>query len=150
MDARDDKTQPDRQFTDLLDGMDVLADAIDHRAYPGRAWPLRRPVRRLVLRVLAGAAAAAVIVIGVVLWSNKPHRDTQRLESTPQITQVASRPVQSQPLWCVPYEVDPSISGHVTLEIPSITMPPEGEPGGLWWNIPTISSPFSPEWSNAS
>ena len=149
MDARDDKTQPDQQFNDVLDGMDALADAIDCRAYPGRAWPPRRPVRRLVLRMLAGAAAAA-IVAGVLLWPTRPRQDTQPVEPKPRIMQVASRPAQSQPLWCVPCEVDPSISGHVTLEIPSITMPPEGETGGLWWNIPTISSPFSPEWSNAS
>lgn len=139
-DIQDDAEQaPDRLLADLA----RLARAIDARAYPGRAWPVRQ---RLVLRVwlppaLAAAAAAAAIVLAVVLaWQTDGPAPTGARQH-PVVVQVS----QEDEEWDVPADItpeladmaQPSLAGQLDMSIPNVSMPPLGG-GTFTWNVPVM------------
>ena len=51
----------------------------------------------------------------------------------------------------IPVDIDQLMhlaAARVIIDIPTVTMPSAGEAGGFKWDVPTISFPSSPDWSN--
>jgi len=135
---QDDDPAQDRLLADLA----RLAQVIDDRRLPGRAWPVRR---RTVLRVwwppaLAATAAAAAILLAVVLaWkSDRPVPTQFRTAPLAQVEEQAED-------WDVPADITPELAdmaqpnlvGQLDLSIPTVSMPPLGG-GTFTWNVPQM------------
>ena len=137
---------------EVLNRLRDLAGEIDRRRYPGQAWPARRRgngVRRIVFSApgIAAAVAAAVLLMAG-LWSMLQngalgtHRPTAA-------TQVASAPADTDVPSEDPVEIDPSIAGDVSLEIPSISIPTFSDGAGFEWKVPSLSFPSPVERSTS-
>jgi hypothetical protein len=153
MSGQDDK-ELQEGFRDVLDGLSRLAGRMRQERYPGLAWPARRQrrIRLLHWPVLAAAAAAAAVFLAVVL--RLPH-------AIPKVDQVGPSPVASAPAgtqekeitWSIPTEIDVSVAGQVSLEIPTLSIPSLGDASledanGFGWAIPAISFPSLEERSS--
>lgn len=132
-----------RRDRELADDLGELGGLIDRETYPGSAWRAcrwRRP--RLVLRVAAGAAAAAVIVLGLRMLSNHGDRESPPPSAGPMLA--ASGPAAEPPLtWSVPTDINPSYAAAISFMIPSISFPSVGDTDELEWIVPSFSDPVA-------
>ena len=140
-DIQDDADQPqDRLLADLA----RLAQAIDARRFPGRAWPVRR---RNVLRVwwppaMTAMAAAAAILLAVLLAWQSDSRGPVRTTFPPSVAQVQDH---GEDDWDLPAGITPELAdmaqpnlvGQLELSIPNVSMPPLGG-GTFTWSVPQM------------
>jgi len=139
---------------DVLRGLDALAETIDSRVYPGRAWSgpvYRRGPRRFVIAAVAAAAAAAIVLLAAVIQflPTKPKPTAVAVVTSQPTSSDSERPKQLSK-WSVPLpgrvvivpakcRVDVALAGKFTLKIPDIQIPPDGEAGRFAWNVPKFS-----------
>lgn len=143
-----EKKAPPERGDQVMEELTELAGLIDSARYPGCAWTTRsRWVRRVACPLLAGAAAAAVIVLAVVFRPGLTRRDDEQVATGHAALQVASAPAPRSLRWTIPTGIDPAVIGRMIFEIPNMTMPSRGEAGGIEWDVLTISFPPSPDWS---
>ena len=124
-----------------------LAEAIDAKAYPGRAWPVRR---RTVLRIywLPLAAAAAILLLALLLNPTQAPVNTAPPGRVAVLPNPQAQVDQNEDDWDVPADITPSLAdlvqpnlaGQLDLGIPSIpstSMPSLGD-SSFTWSVPQM------------
>jgi hypothetical protein len=170
----DDKDKELReQFADVLDRLRPLAAHISRQRHPGLAWPVRRvhrPRRVLWWAAAAGIAAAIALVI-VMHWPAAPTRvpptgpDAEIASTTPAapeanevglteinvaLASAVDPSVLSQVSLSGLSDLDLSVAGQITFEVPSLSMPSDANDGGYHWTIPSVSLPSQEERSQSN
>jgi len=84
MNAREDNRDA-QEFSDVREQLDLMALHISGQKFPGRAWqgPPRRNWR-IILPAMISAAAAIVMIVLLVNFSNAPSTNTNISMSDPQ------------------------------------------------------------------
>ena len=151
MSEQNDNADWEARFGDVPAQLSDMADALDRRKYPGKAWPVRRRrFRRILWPAVAAAAAAALLVF--VLSDPKPTATKQQvLASRPSLKTATPAPQPESPsrMIALPKGMAFSIKLDVDMDIPNVAIPSEGEAGGLQWDLPDISSPSSSDRSKS-
>ncbi len=156
----DDMGQDDLEIESnepLLKNLQELADHIDQARFPGQAWtaskasPLRQ--RHTLWFVAPGAALAASVLLGVMLWHRPAGTGPGNAQGPLASLPVEGARAQTQPaLRQQATFLDIGVLARVTLAVPdmnlpvgSVALPSVGSrltgPDSYTWNIPEICFP---------
>jgi len=142
-----DERKLQEEYGDILAALGEVRRRIDAHTYHGRPWRAPRRGRRLVLSAVAAAAAAAVLILALgahwTLTGSDPH--PVQSDSSAEAPDGSARYGGE---WTVPSGIGLSLSGGVSLDIPSVSIPSAELFGRIEWDVPSITFPFTEERSD--